>query len=401
MVLESLILDFKRLPRLGRPFAWLDLEALDFNIERVQSHLGNKKLRVASKSVRCVEVLRYIQNRVPDLCGVMSYSAGETAFLLDRGFQDLLCAYPQVDSEGILGAEIAAKAKNSRVCWMVDRIEQALLLGQVASQVDRRMRVCIDINLSTPLPGLYFGTRRSQLCSAEGFTRFLDELLRIETLQVVGLMGYEAQIAGLAEKGGDRLMRTAAPIIRALKSHSKQKLSKLRKDCVAIARARCPELEFVNGGGSGSLDFSVAQSEVTEVTVGSAFYKPGYFALMDSMQDFKPAAGFVLPITRAPEPGYVVAHSGGFVASGSAGPDKLPTVIHPPGLLPLDQEGFGEVQTPLKVPPGTTVNIGDQVFCQHAKAGELGEHFNELLAFRNEEIVQRMPTYRGEGKCFH
>ena len=68
-------------------------------------------------------------------------------------------------------------------------------------------------------------------------------------------------------------------------------------------------------------------------------------------------------------------------------------------LLPL--EGAGEVQTPLTLPPdGPELKIGDPVIFQHAKAGELAERFNALLLIRGDRIVERAPTYRGEGAAF-
>ena len=37
---------------------------------------------------------------------------------------------------------------------------------------------------------------------------------------------------------------------------------------------------------------------------------------------------------------------------------------------------------------------------RHAKAGEVMERFREVLLLREGHIVERVPTYRGEGLCF-
>ena len=37
---------------------------------------------------------------------------------------------------------------------------------------------------------------------------------------------------------------------------------------------------------------------------------------------------------------------------------------------------------------------------RHTKAGELCEHFDSLLLVEGEEIVDEVPTYRGEGRAF-
>jgi D-serine deaminase-like pyridoxal phosphate-dependent protein len=78
----------------------------------------------------------------------------------------------------------------------------------------------------------------------------------------------------------------------------------------------------------------------------------------------------------------------------------LPVPALLPGLSLTSLEGAGEVQTPLIVPRGVDLTIGDPVFFRHAKAGELAEHFAEYLLVRGSRIEGRAPTYRGLGRCF-
>ena len=46
------------------------------------------------------------------------------------------------------------------------------------------------------------------------------------------------------------------------------------------------------------------------------------------------------------------------------------------------------------------LEIGDPIIFRHAKAGEICERFNEIICFRDGEIVNRYQTYRGEGVSF-
>lgn len=391
-------LDFKRCAPFSRPSAWLCLDALANNISAVNERLGGKQLRVASKSVRCVPVLKRIAKASPAFIGLMSYSAKESGFLVEQGFDDVLCAYPSVDAEAIEHCERVAQA-GAKVTWMVDRVEHLRLLSGIARNLGKRLRVCIDLNLSLPLPGLYFGTRRSSLVDLAGLDAFLQDAVGWNHCDLVGVMGYEAQIAGVASGRGSWHPRTLA--IRALQGISAPKVARLRSQVVARVQALRGPLELVNGGGSGSLVWSAGQAELTEVTVGSAYYMPAFFSQMSTMKAFKMAAGFALPVSRRPSDGVVTCQSGGLVASGALGADKMPQIVHPPGLRPYDLEGFGEVQTPLRVPPGLQVAVGDCVWLRHAKAGELCEHFNELWAFENAKIVDSYLTYRGQGQSFH
>ena len=63
-------------------------------------------------------------------------------------------------------------------------------------------------------------------------------------------------------------------------------------------------------------------------------------------------------------------------------------------------EGCGEVQTPLVLPEGVALKHGDPAIFRHAKSGEMAERFNELVLLSGGKIVDRVPTYRGEGQCF-
>jgi D-serine deaminase-like pyridoxal phosphate-dependent protein len=167
----------------------------------------------------------------------------------------------------------------------------------------------------------------------------------------------------------------------------------------ALAAAGAPALEFVNGGGTGSLESTAAEAAVTEVTAGSGLYGP---TLFDAYRAFtpRPAAMFALPVVRRPGPGTVTALGGGYLASGPADSARLPAP-HLPGGLRLDRrEGAGEVQTPLLGAAADELAIGDRVYFRHAKAGELSERFATLHLLEGERIVDQVATYRGEGQCF-
>jgi D-serine deaminase-like pyridoxal phosphate-dependent protein len=91
----------------------------------------------------------------------------------------------------------------------------------------------------------------------------------------------------------------------------------------------------------------------------------------------------------------------GYTASGPASSNKLPLPVLPTGLNYLDSEGAGEVQTPLQTPSNIPLlSLGDPVFFQHAKSGELCERFSEILLIKKGKITGKALTYRGEGKTF-
>ncbi|MDX1787219.1 MAG: alanine racemase [Psychrobacter sp.] len=418
-------MDFAHIVPPKAPSAWLDMDALDHNITLINQKTKSVQLRLATKSIRSIDVLHYIKDKSPNFIGLMSYAADESVYLLENGFDNILCAYPTLDMASV-AATFDYTKQGATMIWMVDRPEHVDVLNEVGKIHDVVIDVCLDINMSMPLPKLYFGTKRSALMSIKDVKKLLKHIKKCRHINVSAAMGYEAQIAGLPEHlPGKALL---SPAIRLLKSRSQRQVSKRRRSIVEYLNKQGYTLKLVNGGGSGSMDFTSSQPEVSEITVGSAYYKPAYFDYMDSMHEFQPAAGFVLPVTRQPEKNVITCHSGGFIASGATGADKAPVIHYPEYLSLLNDEGFGEVQTPMAISKtrknGNTprFSIGDVVWCRHAKAGELCEHFNELICYRHSAqsttdgfarsegtrpIIniktknQVMTTYRGEGKCFH
>lgn len=392
-------MDFASITAPKVPSAWLDMDALDHNIALVNQKSQAVNLRLATKSIRSIDVLNYIKDNSPNFIGLMSYAADESVYLLENGFDNILCAYPALDMISV--AKTFEYTKNgATMIWMVDRPEHVDALNQIARSHGVKVDVCFDINMSMPLPKLYFGTKRSALMTKKAVKALLKHIKKSAHVNLVAAMGYEAQIAGVAEYVPGKTLLT--PVVKLLKKRSKKQVIQRRGSIVKWLKKQGYPLALVNGGGSGSIDFTASQPEITEITVGSAYYKPAYFDYMESMGGFQPAAGFVLPVTRQPEKGIVTCHGGGFIASGATGVDKAPVVHYPPGLTIREEEGFGEVQTPMRVekPLAKNINIGDAVWCRHAKAGELCEHFNTLICY-SDDAVQLMTTYRGEGKCFH
>jgi D-serine deaminase-like pyridoxal phosphate-dependent protein len=208
-------------------------------------------------------------------------------------------------------------------------------------------------------------------------------------------MGYEGQIAGLGDNGPDRLRRLPT---RALQVASAWELSRRRAAAVAAVRSLA-DLAFVNGGGTGSIESTVAEDAVTEVAAGSGLYGP---ALFDHYRAFTPApaAYFTTAVVRRPAPGMVTVQGGGWIASGPVGVDRQPVPVWPEGLRLLAAEGAGEAQTPLAGPAADDLSLGDRVWWRHAKAGEFCERVSSLALVAGGAVVGTVPTYRGEGHAF-
>lgn len=383
------------------PLVALNVEALVWNATDLLRRAGGLPLRVASKSLRVRGVLDAVL-ALPGYRGVLAYSLAEAVWL-SEWIDDLVVAYPTADR-----AAIAALVHNehaaSRVTVMVDDEDQLDLIDQVASPASRcAVRVCLDFDVSwDPLrsssrrPAGRVGVLRSPLRTPEQLRALAEAVLRRPGFELVGIMAYEAQIAGV----GDRLQGRPAEgvLVRTMQRVSGAELAERRGAAIAAVRA-IATLEFVNGGGTGSIERTVAEGAITEVSAGSGLFGPHLF---DNYRSFTPApaVAFALDVVRRPAPETVTVLGGGWIASGPPGADRLPQPVWPQGLRYARLEGAGEVQTPLIGAAAQRLNIGDRVWFRHAKSGELMEHVNEVVPVIDGVAADPLPTYRGEGRSF-
>lgn len=378
------------------PLAFCDLDRLAVNARDLLRRALGTPIRLASKSLRCRAILRRVLDMSPGFQGILCYSAAEAAFLAEHGFADLVVAYPTVDRHE-LDSVAAAAASGQTITLMVDDPGQLAPISAAATRAGVTLPVAIDLDMSSDFPGLHFGVRRSPVGAVAGALALAEVIRATAGVRLEGLMGYEAQIAGLQDHAPGQALKSAA--VRALKRRSIQEIFARRAAVVAALRAAGHTLRFVNGGGTGSLEATRQDASVTELAAGSGLYGPTLFDGYDGFHP-QPAVGFALPIVRRPRPGIWTCFGGGYVASGSAGRDRLPTPVSPEGVSLLAAEGAGEVQTPVHYEGPEHLALGDPIIFRHAKAGELCERFAELVLLAGGAIVGRAPTYRGDGRVF-
>lgn len=375
-------------------FGVLDRAALAHNVHDLLRRAAGKPIRVASKSVRVRAVLDAVLS-LDGFAGVLAYTLPEAIWLARYGVDDVVVAYPTVDRGAI--AELASDADlAARVTIMVDSADQLDVVDAVVAPSKRAaIRVCLELDASLEAPVLgHVGVFRSPVRDAGGLGALAAQVVARSGFSLVGVMAYEAQVAGVSNAGPGKAA------IRAMQRASIAELAERRSAAVGrvedIAGAR---LEFVNGGGTGSIESTREDTSVTEIAAGSGLFGGHVF---DHYRNFTPApaAAFALPIVRRPRPDVATALGGGWVASGPPGEDRLPLPVWPAGLRYAPREMAGEVQTPLRGAAARRLRISDRVWMRHAKAGEVSEHLDDLHLVDGDEVVAVLPTYRGEGKTF-
>lgn len=381
------------------PFAFADLDAIGTNADGMLSRAAGKPIRIASKSVRCRLLLRRLLDRSPQFRGLLSFTVPEALWLYERGFRDLVVAYPWTGRAALKElASLTARDPAGAPAVMVDSVEHLELIEALVASGAPPVRVCMDIDVGYwPLGGrLKFGPKRSPIRTPADAVRLAQAIDRRGGVQLVGIMAYEGHVAGVADQVPGRTLENLA--VRAMKRMAVADVAERRAAIVRALRS-VGELQFVNGGGTGSIASTAAEPAVTEVAAGSGFYAPMLFQYYQGLS-LAPAAGFALPVVRRPSPTIATALGGGYIASGPSRADRQPVPALPEGLQLDRLEGAGEVQTPLLGPGAAGLRLGDRVYLRHAKAGELCERFNTLYLLEGDTVVEEAPTYRGEGKAF-
>ncbi|MPY55965.1 amino acid deaminase/aldolase [Streptomyces spongiae] len=381
---------------LDPPFAVVDLDAFDANTaDLARRAAGQATIRLASKSVRSSDLIRRaVQHQ--GYRGILAFTLPEALWLAEE-HQDVVIGYPTTDRTALkrLASDESAA---SRVTLMVDSIGQLDFVDEVVGRSRPDIRVCIDLDASLELAGgrIHLGPYRSPVHSPQQAAALAHAIQSRAGFHLAGVMSYEGQIAGLGDNQPGSLLKRAA--IRAMQRISASELADRRAAAIAAVEAVAP-LEFVNGGGTGSIEQTAAEHVITEIGAGSGLYGPGLF---DYYRRFRPrpAAFFVMSVVRRPTTKIATVLGGGWIASGPPGLDRQPTLSWPHGLRMNPMEGAGEVQTPVLGAAAQGLRLGDHVWFRHAKAGELCERVNTLHLVSGAEIVDQVTTYRGEGHAF-
>ena len=386
---------------LDPPYGVISLPALAHNAFDMLDRANGTTIRVASKSIRVRGIMDAVL-ALPGYSGVLAYTLAEALWLATSGpdgeaIDDVVVGYPSADRQALrtLGrsAELAG-----RVTIMVDSVDQLDFVDAAIAPAEREsIRVCLELDASWDTWYLgHTGVRRSPVHSVEQARALAEAIVARPGFTLVGMMGYEAQIAGQVDRPVGR--RAYGALVRWMQVQSSAELAGRRGAAVASVR-EIADLEFVNGGGTGSLERTSAESAVTEIAAGSGLFGPHLF---DNYTHFTPApaASFALSVVRKPMPDLATLLGGGWIASGPPAPDRLPRLVWPEGLEMLPREMAGEVQTPVKGAAAAKLAVGDRVWLRHTKAGELSEHVDEFAIVDGDQQVGSLPTYRGQGRVF-
>ena len=221
-------------------------------------------LRLASKSVRCPRADRARAGRRVRGDALLHAARGAVA----GGARPRRSGRRLPDRRPAPRCASWPAGPRERVTVMVDCAEHLDWRAPPCARRRRPVRVCLDVDAGwRPLGGrLQIGAKRSPLHTPEQAAALAREIVARPELELDGLMGYEAQIAGVGDRPPGRpLMGVAMP--RDAGARRRASWRGRRAAVVAAVRAVAP-LRFVNGGGTGSIERTAAEPAVTEVAAG-------------------------------------------------------------------------------------------------------------------------------------
>ena len=388
---------------LDAPTLALDLTALEHNIADLTARAGGVPIRLASKSLRVRSIIDDVVAR-DGFAGVLAFDVAEAQWLAtESNIEDVLLGYPSV-RRAALADLLADEVALTRVTLLVDDVAQLDVVDSVVSPEHRSVvRVAIDLDASLRLFGgrVHLGVRRSPVHDADAALTLARAIVARPGFALVGVMSYEAQVAGVADDvDGKPLMNRAT---RAMQRVSMLELRRRRGAIISSLR-ELADIEIVNAGGTGSLEETARDGSVTDIAAGSGLFGGHLF---DGYRRFQPAPAlmFGLDVTRRPAPKIITCAGGGWIASGPPAPDRLPRPVWPAGLSYIGTEAAGEVQTPLTGDAASNLVPGDRVWFRHTKSGEVCERARTVALIGRDQNGQArvddlVPTYRGEEKCY-
>src|SRR5690606_16088110 len=152
----------------------------------------------------------------------------------------------------------------SRVTLMVDSLAQLDLIDAVVAPSKRAsIRLCLELDASylNPLLG-HIAVRRSPVHEAADAAVLAAEIVGRPGFTLKGMTRNEGKFAGVGNKGAGKLA------VRVMQNASAAEPRERRGPAVAAVPA-IAALEFVHGGGTGSLESTHADPAVTEIAAGS------------------------------------------------------------------------------------------------------------------------------------
>lgn len=364
---------------LMRPVLVVDKARLEANIAAIRSRVDAARLplRVVAKSLPSPELLGAVMAGMGSE-RLMVFSAEMLLQLLDLHPEaSYLLGKPLPASEFARVIDRAGAEAATRIEWLVDTPQRLAAYGEVARARNFAWRANFEIDV-----GLHRGGFADPAALADSVRRLANHHASLS-----GLMGYDPHVPKMPSP--DKAFAKAQAAYKAMLD-------------VVRASDHDPATLTLNSAGSPTFTRHCTGTVANEVSVGSAFVKPGDFEL-DDLAALQPAAFIATPVIKASEdqalPG-IEALSGalhwwdrntqrGFFIHGG---HWLAKPVSPPGLEYSKLFGRSSNQELLTGSKRIDLRPDDHVFLRPDQSEALFLQFGDLAVYQGGEIAAMWPS---------
>lgn len=362
-----------------RPTLVIDRGRLLANVAviRKSSAAAKLPLRVVAKSLPALQLLSTIMAGMGTE-RLMVFSAEMLRQLWPMHPEaDYLMGKPLPVSEFMRVNSDPIEGPGLMVQWLIDTPERLAQYVEAAKARDVQLRVNFEIDV-----GLHRGGFSNPKALAEAL-----QMAQAARVQVAGLMGYDPHVPKMPspDKAWAGSQRAYAGMIAVVKGAGLD-----------------PAKLTLNGAGSPTFRRHCAGTAANEVSVGSAFVKPGDFDYPD-LADLLPAAFIATPVIKASRdqalPGVEAlsdamhwwdrnTQRGFFIHGGH----WLAKPVSPPGLQYSKLFGRSSNQELLTGSKLVALEPDDHVFLRPDQSEALFLQFGDMALFDGHEIAETWPT---------
>ena len=290
------------------PVLLLDVDKAERNIRLMGEYFSSKKA-VLRPHVK-VHKSPWLAKRQVDAGarGITCAKVSEAEVMVDGGIDDILIANEIIGEDKV--KRLAKLANRCKLAVIVDSAENARQISSVAAGEGSRLRIIVDVNLSSAVDGIL---DRTGVRPGNDVISLAQEVSRLPNLELGGVFGYEGSLGSFESP--------------AAKVEGAKKAMGLLVEMADKIRAAGLNADTVSCGGTMSYRTAAEYPGVTEVQAGSYLFMD--VAYRRSGIDFETSLTLLTRVVSTPRPGKAIVDSGFKAISADAG---LPEVRGRPDL---------------------------------------------------------------------
>lgn len=364
---------------LAHPVLVIDQRRLDQNIATARETLAPKKLplRIVVKSLPAQGLIDHVARGMATE-RFMVFNGSMLQTMAARPGADLLLGKPLPAAEF---AEILARIgpePMGRIQWLIDTPQRLKAYAEIAKTAGVPLRTSFEIDV---------GLHRGGFPDVQALAQALAQARELPGVSVEGLMGYDPHVPAMSDPDAAYA----------------QSQDRYRAAIAALRKSVGDKPLTLNGAGSPTYAFHAKGTVANEVSVGSAFVKPGHFDVPGLARHI-PAAFIATPVIKALDrmrlPGNEwLSGPLNFMDPNTKraffiyGGNWLATPLSPPGLEFSTLFGRSSNQELLTGSDKVTLKPDDYVFLRPTQSEALFLQFGDIALFDGEKITGFWPTF--------